>query len=139
MSSTHEDFRRDHHRRPSDRGFGWVFGGALVFFGLWPLRHHAAMRLWLLAPGLLVLAVTLTRPSVLHPLNLGWTKLGILLGKVVNPIVTGLLFYLVFTPAAIVLRWMGKDLLNVTRDPAASTYWIQRDGAGPGPAMIDQF
>ncbi len=97
------------------------------------------MRLWLLAPGLLVLAATLIRPAVLHPLNLAWTKLGILLGKVVNPIVTGLLFYLVFTPAAIVLRWMGKDLLHVIRDAAADTYWIPRDSARPGPAMIDQF
>jgi hypothetical protein len=73
-----------------------------------------------------MLLVTLIRPSLLRLPNRAWTGLGLLLGKVVNPIVTGLLFYLIFTPVALVLRWMGKDLLGLRREPAAKTYWRLR-------------
>jgi hypothetical protein len=68
-----------------------------------------------------------------------WTKCGILLGRVLNPIVTGILFYLVFTPTAAVLRWMGRDLLHLARDQNAQTYWIQRNAAEDLSDMRNQF
>jgi hypothetical protein len=108
MSTTHEDFGREvHGRGPSDRNFGLVFTAAFLFFGLWPLRHGRPLRLWCLGLSGAIFLVTLIRPSLFHLANRIWTRLGILLGKVVNPIVTGLLFFLVFTPGAMVLRWMG--------------------------------
>lgn len=140
MSAIHEDYGREvHGRGPSDRNFGGVFTAAFLFFGLWPLRHHAPVRLWCLAVSGVFLLVTLVRPTLLHGPNLIWTKLGVLLGRVVNPIVTGLLFYLVFTPIAVVLRWMGKDLLRLAANPTGQTYWIQRNTAGELSDMKNQF
>lgn len=140
MSAIHEDYGRElHGRGPSDRNFGIVFTAAFLFFGLWPLRHHRPVRLWCLIVSSAFLLITLIRPSLLHALNRIWTKCGILLGKVVNPIVTGLLFYLVFTPLAVVLRWMGKDLLRLAGDPIAQTYWIHRDDGANLPDMRNQF
>lgn len=140
MSNTHEDFRRNvHGRGPSDRNFGGVFTIAFLFFGLWPLHHAKPIRLWCLALSAAILLVTLIRPSLLHAANRLWTKCGILLGKIVNPVVTGLLFYLVFTPAAIVLRWMGKDPLLLARAPDAKTYWIPRDADKDLSNMSNQF
>ena len=80
------------------------------------------------------------RPALLAPLNRVWNKLGLLLGKIVSPIVLGALFFLVITPSAIIIRWMGKDLLNLRRDPKAESYWLVRDPPGPAPESInDQF
>jgi hypothetical protein len=85
-----------------------------------------------------VLCIALVRPSLLHIPNRLWTKLGAIMGKVVSPIVTGLLFYLVFTPFAIVRRWMGKDPLGLAMDKSAQTYWTQRN-ASEKPSMTNQF
>lgn len=140
MSNTHEDFGRTAHGKgPTDRNFGLVFTVAFLFFGLIPLRHHMPVRTWLLALSALTLLVALVRPSILHPANRVWTLLGLLLGKVVNPIVMALLFYLVFTPGAILLRMLGKDPLNLAKDPEATTYWIPRTAADETSSMINQF
>ncbi len=77
-------------------------------------------------------------PKVLHPLNRVWTSLGLLLGKVVNPIVMGVVFLLAVTPIAVILRLLGKDLLRLRRDPAADSYWIPRDPPGPDPASMSR-
>jgi Saxitoxin biosynthesis operon protein SxtJ len=139
VSAIHEDYGRTvHGRGPSDRNFGIVFTAAFLFFGFWPLRHHRPVRIWCLALSGAFLVVTLIRPPLLHGLNRIWTKLGLVLGKVVNPIVTGLLFYLVFTPIAVVLRWMGKDLLRLACNRNAQSYWIQRN-AGELSDMKNQF
>jgi hypothetical protein len=67
-------------------------------------------------------------------------KLAWLISKITNPIITGLMFYLLFTPAALICRWIGKDLLRLKYDHAADSYWIPRDPAGPPPeTMQNQF
>lgn len=140
MANTHEDFSREAHGNgPSDRNFGLVFTVAFAFFGLWPLRHHMPIRPWLLVLSGVTLSTTVIRPSLLHPANRIWTMLGLLLGKVVNPIVMALLFYLVFTPGAIILRLMGKDPLMLASQPEADSYWIPRTSADEISSMSNQF
>jgi hypothetical protein len=140
MSATHEDFaRKSTHRGPSDRNFGLVFTAAFLFFGLWPIRHGRALRPWCLAVSAVLLLITIIRPSLLHLPNRLWVQLGLLLGKVVNPIVTGLLFYVVFTPCGLILRLMGKDLLHLHRELEAKTYWIPRTADEDLSNMTNQF
>lgn len=139
--STHEDFSR-HAEAPgsSDRAFGIVIGVFLALVALAPLRAHHPIRWWALALALLVLAVAGVRPGWLHLFNRLWTKLGLLLSRVATPIVMGLLFFLVVTPVAFLLRWLGKDPLQRAPDAQAATYWIER--APPGPpaeSMLNQF
>jgi len=140
MSGLHEDYGREiHGRGPSDRNFGGVFTAAFLFFGLSPLRHHGPVRLRCLVLSGALLVITLIRPTLFHAPNLIWTKCGRLLGRVVNPILMGLLFYLVFTPVAIVLRWRGKDLLQLATGQNSKTYWIQRSAAEEASDMGNQF
>jgi hypothetical protein len=90
MSTIHEDFGREvHGRGPSYRNFGFVFTAAFLIFGLVPLRHGKPMRLWFLALSGTIFLVTLIRPSLFHLANRIWSGFGRLLGKVVNPIITG--------------------------------------------------
>jgi hypothetical protein len=88
----------------------------------------------------LFLLVALVYPRLLNPLNKLWLKLGLLLYKVVNPIVLGLLFYLTIMPIGFIMRAFGKDFLRLKRDSSASSYWIDRTPPGPPPqSMRNQF
>jgi hypothetical protein len=137
----HENFSREAPTRgSSDRSFGWVFTGFFAVLAFLPLLRGKPIRSWALAVSAAFLLLTLIRPQLLHPLNLVWTRLAILISKVTNPIMTGLMFYVLFTPVAIVLRLMGKDLLRLKAVPDAKTFWILRQPPGPAPeTMRNQF
>ncbi len=140
-SQLHEDFSRDEHvKAGSDRGFGFVFAGffALVSALSW-WRGHAGWH-WTLPLAALFLLVALVYPRILNPLNRLWLKFGLLLYKVVNPIVLGLLFYLTITPIGLIMRALGKDFLRLRLDGGARSYWIDRKPPGPPPqSMRNQF
>jgi Na+/H+ antiporter NhaD/arsenite permease-like protein len=140
-ASTHEDLSRDHAiKGPSDRSFGLVMTGFFLLVGLAPLRHHLPLRLWALGVAVIFLLVSLLWPHVLAPLNKAWMLLGRLLSRIMAPVVTGLLFYLVFTPAGFFYRLLGKDSLRLKPGKDSRSYWIERKPPGPPPEeMINQF
>ena len=85
-------------------------------------------------------ALALTWTAALAPLNKWWTKLGVLLYRVVSPIALGLMFYVAVVPVGLLMRVLGKDPLRLRRDPDAASYWIDRTPPGPTPeSMKNQF
>lgn len=148
--STHEDFSRPEEiEGSSDRSFGLTVGGILLAIAL----IRVALRWWstglfdlgwvewsLGGVGLVLFFSGLVAPRCLSSLNRGWTKLGLLLFKVVNPIVLGLIFALTIVPIGLLLRAFGKDQLRLKLDPGAKSYWISRTPPGPPPeTMSHQF
>ncbi len=124
----------------SNRTFGLVFAVFFALVAFLPIVRGHAVRRWALPLVVLFLLAALTAPKILTPLNRVWTALGTLLHNIVNPLVLGILFYLVFTPFGWVLRRMGKDFLRLRPDPGATTYWIPRQPPGPPPeTMSRQF
>jgi hypothetical protein len=140
-TGTHERLVREETvRGSSDRSFGLVFAVVFAIIGLWPLLGDRDIRIWSLAIALVFLAAAVLRPALLAPLNRLWTRFGLLLHRFVNPIIMGLLFYLVVTPTGLVMRMLGKDLLRLRFDRQAKSYWIDRRPPGPAPeTMKDQF
>lgn len=135
--SAHEDFgRKAESQGSSDRAFGLVISAACAVIGLWPLRTAQPLRVWAVLASAGLLAVSLVSPVLLRPFNQLWTKIGFLLNKLVSPVITALLFYLVFTPAAVLLRLSGKDPLRLRMDENARTYWIPREPRGPAPETM---
>jgi hypothetical protein len=139
--STHEDLSREHAvKGPSDRSFGLVFAAFFLLVALAPLRKHMPVRFWAAGLVLAFLAVALIRPSLLRPLNKVWMLIGRLMGKVITPVVTGILFFVFFTPMGLLMRFFGKDSLRLSFDKKARTYWIERTPPGPPPEeMLNQF
>jgi len=139
--SMHENFsREDSTRGSSDRSFGLVFTGFFALVACLPVLRGRPLRPWALAVSGAFLLVTLIRPRLLHSLNRFWTRLAVVISKVTNPVMTGLMFYILFTPVAVVLRLTGKDLLRLKAQPGAKTFWIPRDPPGPAPeTMRNQF
>src|ERR1035441_7290725 len=138
---THEELTRKHEvRGGSDRAFGLVLAAFFLLVALSPLRRHQPLRVWALAVSGAFLVLGIVRPVLLAGLNRLWTKLGILLGKIVTPLVTAILFFVVFTPMGVLSRLLGKDPLRLKVDPGAASYWIEREPPGPPPeTMVNQF
>jgi hypothetical protein len=124
----------------NDRTLGFVFAAAAGLLGTWPLIHGRSPRISLLLLACLFLLAALCAPRILRPLNVIWTRLGALLHRVVTPIAMGIVFFLVITPMASMMRRFGKDPLRLVRDANASTYWVERQPPGPNPrTMLRQF
>ena len=80
--------------------------------------------------------LALINSKILTPLNKTWMKFGLLLGKVVSPIVMGFIFFFVVTPTGILMRIFGKDLLNLKKNNQ-NTYWIKKENKNNN--MKNQF
>ena len=77
-------------------------------------------------------------PKLLRPLNIVWFKFGLLLHKVMSPVVLGILFFLTVTPVAWMMRLFGKDPLRLARKGKGESYWVSREDDAPG-SFKNQF
>ena len=124
----------------SDRSFGMVMTAAFAVISLLNWWHEGHAWRWTIGIVAVFLVATLFYPGVLKPLNQLWLKFGMLLHKVVNPIVMALVFFGTVLPTGLVMRTLGKDLLRLKRQPNVDSYWIERRPPGPVPeSMKDQF
>ena len=111
-------------RMPSDRSFGFFF--SLVFFlcGLVSKESLDESFVFLFFIfSLAFFAISLVRAEKLRKLNLIWFQIGKALGRIINPIAIGILFYAVVSPIAIVTRLFGRDELRLRR-VGSDSYWI---------------
>jgi hypothetical protein len=131
---------RDEVKPGSERAFGYTIAIVLLIVSVFPLLHFSEPRIWPLPVAAAFGATGLMRPSLLRIPNRLWFRFGLLLHRVVNPVVLGILFYLVITPVALLVRTFGGKLLPLAFDESALTYWIVRDPYGPQPDSVrDQF
>jgi hypothetical protein len=120
----------------SNKSFGIVFFVVFLLISLYPLLNNESIRIWSLVISIIFLILGLLNSRILTPLNLIWMKFGILLGKIISPIIMGIIFFLVVTPTGILMRILKKDLLNLKFN-IDKTYWI--DKSEPKSKMKDQF
>jgi hypothetical protein len=141
MAGMHEDFAREQQvKASSNRAFGWVFAAVFLIVALWPLALGGAPRWWSLIVSALVALVTVAAPALLTVPNRLWLRFGMLLHRIVSPVMLAIMFYLVVTPMGLLMRAFAKGSLRLHRDAAAGSYWIKRDPPGPKPgSMPRQF
>jgi hypothetical protein len=142
--SPHESYRdKELSEAGSDRAFGCTVGTVLMVIGalkvfLAGAPHPSACLIF--GAGALLLLFGIAAPSRLSMLNRLWLKLGAAIAKMVNPIVLAVLFFMVVTPMAFVVRMLGKQPLRLAPDRPAATYWIDRDTPEGGvSSMRRQF
>ena len=121
---------------PSNRNFGIVFTIVFLIISLWPLLKGTDIRYWSLTISLIFFVLAIMNSKILTPLNKIWMKFGFLLGKIISPIVMGFIFFFIVTPTGIIMRLLGKDLLNLKKNNQ-STYWIKKDNKNN--SMKNQF
>lgn len=139
--STHETMGRDEEvQGSSNRNFGLVFAALFLILAFVPDSDGDYMLSWLGAFSFIFLAAALMAPDLLGPLNVLWTRFGMLLHKVMSPVILGFMFFGVVMPTGILKRIFGGDGLGLTFDKKAESYWIERDPPGPAPdSMKHQF
>ena len=109
----------------SNRNFGIVFFIVFLIIAFWPLLNSNEINYWSLTISITFLILGLANSKILTPLNKIWFKFGILLGNVIAPIVMGIIFFLIVTPTSIIMKILGKDLLNLKKNNNNS-YWIEK-------------
>ncbi|HLH89433.1 MAG TPA: SxtJ family membrane protein [Xanthobacteraceae bacterium] len=141
MRSVTEGHRQADDIKPgSDRNFGLVMAAAAAILGALPLLRGGTPHWYLLGGAAAFAILAFAVPRALFPLNYLWFRFGLLLHRVISPIVIGAVFFLCVTPTGVIMRWLGKDLMQLRRRDDLSSYWIMRDPPGPAPGtMTDQF
>jgi hypothetical protein len=104
--------------------FGILFFIFFLIIGFYPLKSGGVIRIWFVVLSIVFLIITIIRPNLFTFLNQLWIQFGILLGKIISPIVMGLVFFFVITPIGILLKIFKKDVMGLKR--GASSYWINR-------------
>ena len=125
------------HKVPSDRAFGllmFVVGIIGSAWGFWESRLDLSMNMAFGAG--VILLITLLFPKALHPLNRVWHQFGLLLGRIISPIVLAVLFYGVITPISVITRLFGRDPLRLKAKANVKTFWIARQ---TGESLSDSF
>ena len=120
----------------SNRSFGIVFFIVFLLISIYPLINNESIRIWSLVVSLIFLFLSIINSNFLLPLNKLWFKFGIFLGKIISPIIMGIIFFLVVTPIGLIMRLLGKDVLNLKLSDYKS-YWIKK--TGPKSKMKNQF
>ena len=126
----------DEVKLSSNRNFGVVFFIVFILISLYPLLNGQEIRLWALIISAVFLILGLLKSKLLTPLNKLWFRFGIFLGKIISPIIMGFIFFLVVTPIGLIMRLLGKDVLNLKYNKERS-YWIEKNG--PKSKMKNQF
>ena len=126
----------DDFKTSSNRSFGIVFFIVFLFISLYPLTYSGEIRVWSAIISFIFLVLGLFNSKILTPLNKYWFKFGIFLGKIISPMIMGIIFFLVVTPTGLIMRLLGKDILNLKYNKNQS-YWIEKNG--PKSKMKNQF
>jgi len=95
----------------------WLLGRQIALFnwpGNWPWVLFTVLAAW----GLIA-------PTTLRPLYRLWMRFGLVMSRITSPIILGLVFYLVFMPAGLVMRMFGKDAMTRKFDENAESYRVQ--------------
>ena len=120
----------------SNRSFGIVFFVVFLLISIYPLINDESIRIWSLIVSLIFLSLGIINSNILSPLNKLWFKFGIFLGKIISPLIMGIIFFLVVTPTGLLMRLLRKDILSLKYNQNSS-YWIEKKG--PKSKMKNQF
>ena len=110
----------------SNRSFGILFCIVFALISVWPIIDGGSLRVWSISISVIFLILGLLNSQLLKPLNFIWIKFGELLGKIFAPIVMAIIYFVIITPIGLVMRLIGKDLLN-TKFLKNNSYWIKRE------------
>ena len=121
----------------SEKSFGVVFSIVFLIVALYPLVNSEGLRMWALVVSIIFFLLAFLVPKVLVLPNKLWFKFGLLLGSIITPIVTAMVYFITVLPTGIIMRVLGKDLLKQKLDNNAKSYWIKR--SEPMGSMRNQY
>ena len=120
----------------SNRSFGIVFFVFFLIVSFYPLYFDDSLNIWALILSIIFLILGLINSIILTPLNILWFKFGMFLGRIISPIIMGMVFFFVVTPTGLLMKLFNKDLLRLKKKDTKS-YWITK--SNEKSSMKNQF
>mgnify|MGYP001235917311 FL=1 len=124
---------------PSNKKFGYFF--TLIFLiitGYFFLNKSLNLAYVFAAISITLFFITLVKADLLLYPNKLWIQFGLLLGMIISPIVLGVLFFVLFTPTAIIMKLYGRDELRI-KFKKSTSYWIVRENQINSDSFSNQF
>ena len=107
--------------------FGLIWTVIFLIYGLFPLFQAEKIRIWSIIVAGVFLLLSLLRPCLLSSMYRIWVRSGEFIGAILSKVIMFLLYFGLFTTMALIMRILGKDLLNKKLDKNTDTYWIIRE------------
>ncbi len=140
LNNFHESYAADAVPMPSDRSTGLVLAAAMALFGLW-WRKTGIVLYPALFMAFALASMAIACPSILAPLTAGWFRFGLLLHRIVSPVVMFIIFALVIVPFGLLMQTRRDPLQRKAKaDPAIESYWLKAGTEATAPPdMRRQF
>ena len=108
----------------SNKAFGILFFIIFLIVALYPLIFNKGeLIIWSLIVSLLFLVLGLSNSSLLTPLKIIWINFGIILGRLISPLIISLLYFLIIFPTAIYVKLFKKNYIDINNEKSLETYW----------------
>ena len=124
---------------PSNKKFGYFF--TLIFTiitGYFFVNKSLNLAYIFATISTTLFFITIVKADLLLYPNKLWIRFGLLLGMIISPIVLGVLFFILFTPTAILMKLFGRDELRLKFKKNMS-YWIMRENQIDSDSFSNQF
>ena len=128
------------NKLPSNKKFG-IFLICIFLLVLFFLNNNLSNLLIYFFIFLIIsLSIILvTKESLLLPLNKLWMTIGIILGKLISPIIIGAIFFLILSPLAILFKIIGRDELNLKKNKFQTNWKLTKDTKNYKKFFRNQF
>ena len=124
---------------PSNKKFGFFFTLVFLFLSIWSFyKVYVILSSIFLFFSIIFFLLSLTKPFLLQPLNKFWMNIGLILGKLISPIVIAIIFFFLISPIALLTRFFGRDVLSL-KQANKNTYWINRKKLIYSKSFENQF
>ena len=125
---------------PSNKKFGYFFTLVFAILSVYFFYNESFALFYFFTSLIFIfLNITFFIPSYLSPLNVLWYKFGLLLGRIIRPVILGFLFFCLITPISVFLRIIGRDELKL-KEKNQKSYWVSRKNQTFDPENFrDQF
>ncbi len=82
---------------------------------------------WFLGIGAAIAALSHIAYGLMKHFHVAWMTFAQILGWFMTRVILSIFYYLVLTPVGLLMRLLGKDLLDMKIDRSAQSYWKKRD------------
>lgn len=125
---------------PSNVHFGLFFSILFLVISLILfINRYTILAIIMALLFVIFLSLTLCKSPILTPLNKGWMLFGLAIGKIINPLVLGFIFFILITPVSLFFKVVGRDELRLKQINKKSFWVIRSSKKIHAKSFKDQF
>ncbi len=125
---------------PSNRKFGFLFSSLFIAVSLYLFYLDLIIAaIFFGSISIIFATISLFKDSLLLPLNKLWMHFGMLIGRIMSPIILGILFFFLITPISIGMRIFRRDELRLKPLSTQSLWKLRNQEDLDGNSFNQQF